>query len=418
MLTHHFDEEANQFRQHFDLDYQYSHLSLGMLAPHPRSVQEAVSIHREGFNKNPTLYYRNKDKYENLALEAAARYLCTSPKQIALTESTTMGLFLVYGGLKLGSEDEILTTVHEHYAALEILRFRELSDGVQVRKIRLYEQGREAGASSIVEKICNAISDKTRVLALTWVHSCSGVKIPLREIAQLVSEINRGRDPKSKILICVDGLHGFGIEDSTPKSLGCDFFISGCHKWLFGPRGTGLVWGKEEAWESVSPKITSFKLEAFWPWYKSLLPEDSCPRAWLCSPGGFQAYEHRWALSAAFDFHDRIGKSRIQNHIHSAAQYLKKATRAIPGVFLHTPSGSELSSGIVCFEIKNLSPDNVVEDLLNKGIITGQTPYRHSLNRFMPSIVNNREDLDRGISALRALASRADSPVFTGDRGA
>ena len=52
------------------------------------------------------------------------------------------------------------------------------------------------------------------------------------------------RPERERVLLCVDGVHGFGVEETSPAELGCDLFAAGCHKWLFGPRGTGLLWGR------------------------------------------------------------------------------------------------------------------------------------------------------------------------------
>ena len=79
----------------------------------------------------------------------------------------------------------------------------------------------------------HAITPATRVLALTWVHSSTGLKLPLRAITDAVRRINAGRDEAGRVLVCVDGVHGFGIEDVVLSDLGCDFFMAGCHKWLF-----------------------------------------------------------------------------------------------------------------------------------------------------------------------------------------
>ena len=62
---------------------------------------------------------------------------------------------------------------------------------------------------------------------------------------------NRAAAPSDRVLFCLDGVHGLGVEPETPGELGVDFLVSGCHKWLFGPRGTGLVWGRREAWAEV-----------------------------------------------------------------------------------------------------------------------------------------------------------------------
>ncbi|PWQ88693.1 aminotransferase, partial [Enterococcus faecium] len=82
---------------------------------------------------------------------------------------------------------------------------------------------------------------QTRVLGMTWVHSGSGVKLPVGQIGALVHEANRNRDENDRILYVIDGVHGFGVEDMRFADLQCDYFIAGTHKWMFGPRGTGII---------------------------------------------------------------------------------------------------------------------------------------------------------------------------------
>jgi selenocysteine lyase/cysteine desulfurase len=56
----------------------------------------------------------------------------------------------------------------------------------------------------------------------------------------------------------VDAVHGLGVEAEAATELGCDVFIAGCHKWLLGPRGTGIVWAHPRAHGAISPTIPSF----------------------------------------------------------------------------------------------------------------------------------------------------------------
>src|SRR5690349_20963410 len=131
---------------------------------------------------------------------------------VALTDSTTMGLGLLYTGLQLAPGDEILTSEHDHYSTYEALRAASLRSGASVRKLRLYQDGRSADAAAMVAAIRAGIAPATRVIALTWVHSCSGVKLPIQAIGQVIAEANAKRDPEHQIVYCVDGVHGFGIE--------------------------------------------------------------------------------------------------------------------------------------------------------------------------------------------------------------
>src|SRR6185436_20026490 len=141
-----------------------------------------------------------------------------------------------------------------------------------------------------------------RVIALTWVHSITGVKLPLRAIADAVAQVNRGRDEKARIILCVDGVHGLGVEDVDLPALGCDFFAAGTHKWIFGPRGTGVIWGKPESQHLVDPTIPPFTPAGA----KQLETTGDAPWGYSMTPGGFHSFEHRWALAEAFRFHLHI----------------------------------------------------------------------------------------------------------------
>ena len=51
----------------------------------------------------------------------------------------------------------------------------------------------------------------------------------------------------------VDGVHGLGCVDESVADFGADFFCAGTHKWIYAPRGTGLVWARPEAWARLGP---------------------------------------------------------------------------------------------------------------------------------------------------------------------
>ena len=84
------------------------------------------------------------------------------------------------------------------------------------------------------------------------------MRLPIARIAETLAEVNRSRDEKDRVLLIVDGVHGFGVEDPKITALGCDAFAAGTHKWLFGPRGTGFVWAKPAVWQRMRPVIPSF----------------------------------------------------------------------------------------------------------------------------------------------------------------
>src|SRR5215472_12669382 len=112
------------------------------------------------------------------------------------------------------------------------------------RKIQLFDSYDSISPDEIAERIRKAIGPNTRALGVTWVHSNSGVRLPIAGIAETLVEVNRGREEQNRVLLIVDGVHGLGVEDPNITALGCDAFAAGTHKWLFGPRGTGFIWAK------------------------------------------------------------------------------------------------------------------------------------------------------------------------------
>ena len=362
-------------RAQFRLQSGLIHMGGLYLASHPAPVRRAIERHRRGLDANPVGYlHAHEHELEAAVLRAAGAYLRARPADVALTDSTTMGLGLLYNGLDLRGGQEVVTTTHDFYATHEALRLKAERSGAGVRQVRLYAQPARATEDEIVDSLTRAVGPRTRVIALTWVHSSTGVKLPVRRIAEAL-----GRD-RARLLLCVDGVHGLGVEDATVGGLGCDFLVAGCHKWLFGPRGTGFVWGRPEAWPAASPTIPSFS---------------GGSAGGLMTPGGFHSFEHRWALAEAFRFHGRIGKRRVAARIHALNRRLKAGLAEMGHVTLLTPRADALSAGIVVFSVDRLSPAAVVAALRRRRIVATVTPYAPPHARLAPGLLNTPAEVDR-----------------------
>ncbi|MGH7562953.1 MAG: aminotransferase class V-fold PLP-dependent enzyme [Gemmatimonadota bacterium] len=397
-------EDWSSVREQFAIAERPIDLSAMLLASHPWPVRSAIEEHRQALDRDPTLYYeQNDDRLTRASAEAAAEYMRADFDDIALTDSTTMGLGLLYNGLRLRPGDELLTTEHDYYVTHESLRQVSEKTGAAVRRIRLYDEIGDVSAGGIVDRIRDAIRRRTRVLAITWVHSGTGLKIPLAEIAAAVDEVNDERDEEDHVLVCVDGVHGFGIEDATVDDLGVDFLAAGTHKWIFGPRGTGILWGRGDRWSHLRPSIPSFRDGASWTaWFQGEEPGGRAdgPRM---TPGGFKPFEHRWSMAPAFEFHQAIGKERVRERTHDLARHLKEGLRSIDGVQLVTPMDEDLSSGIVCCDVEGMSAWAAVNALRGRDIVATVTPYAVEYLRLSPSIRNTPEEVEAGLRAVRDL---------------
>ncbi|HEY0713494.1 MAG TPA: aminotransferase class V-fold PLP-dependent enzyme [Polyangia bacterium] len=381
------------------------HMALMLLTSHPRPVRDAIERHRRGLDENPVEYFEARFSHaENDVRTAAARYMGGDANHVALTDSTTMGLAVLYGGLRLRPGDEVLTTTHDHYSTHENLRLTALRAGrtkATVKKVALYEQASAATEESVTAKLLTAIGPRTRAVAVTWVHSSTGVKLPIKRIAAEIATLNRKRSEADRVLLCVDGVHAFGVEAESPAELGCDFFAAGCHKWLFGPRGTGVLWGRAEAWKANVSLIAAFEKDPYVAWMKGQIPGG--PPGPMATPGGFHSFEHRWALTEAFAFHQRLGRARVAARIHELARQCKEGLRAMPHITLHTPIADALSAGIICFEVRGMKAPDVIKRLHARKIIASVTPYATEYARLSPGLCNTPEEVDLVLREVRAL---------------
>lgn len=404
-------QDWSTVRDQFNLSRDYVHLSTFYIASHPRPVREAIDQYRRALDENPFrvveqgMFDPETEPIPAKVKAEVAAYLGGKPEEIALTGSTTMGLALVYNGLRIKPGQEVLTTVHDHYSHHEAIRLATEKSGATYRKIALFESFDTISEDAIVERIRRAVKPNTRAVGITWVHSSTGLKLPIRRIAQGIQEANTGRSESDRILLIVDGVHGLGVEDETVAEMGCDFFAAGTHKWMFGPRGTGILWARDATWGVMRPTVPSFEaFDVYTAWTHGEAPSSPTHAPWV-SPGGFQAYEHQWAVPAAFRFHQQIGRKRIADRIHALNDQCKEGLARMPHVTLYTPRGSRLSAGIVCFDVRGMSQDQVVRRLLDRRIIASTTPYGVSYARAAPSILNTPAEVDTFLREVRALAA-------------
>jgi selenocysteine lyase/cysteine desulfurase len=340
------------------------HFDAFVLASHPPAVRAAIERHRRGLDADAAgyLHAHEIELNERVAAEAA-RALNVRAEDVAFTDSTTMGLGLVYGGIRV--DGDVVTTEHDFYATHEALRLRF----GKVPQIRLYADPARATVDEIVSAVRRG-APRRGLLALTWVHSSTGVRLPLREIAAALPE---------ETLLAVDGVHGLAAVDE-PIDAG-HVFIAGTHKWLRGPRGTGIVWSR--VWDRLQPTIPSFT------------PGGA---AQAFTPGGYHSFEHRWALADAFAAHKPVGA-----RIAALATRLKQGLADIATVRLVTPLDQAVSAGIVCFEVDGLTPTEVVDRLRREHRIAASvTPYRTSYARFGVLGVDE-DDVDAAVRAVSRL---------------
>ena len=390
----------DKVRSDFDLDYSYIQMAQMLLASHPSRVRDAIEKHRKNLQINPAIYWE-KERFglEKAVMESAAKYMGVESSELAFTDSTTQGMALLLNGFKLKEGDEILSTTHDHYITDKSIDYACQKTGASVKRVSEYADPRKVSVDEVVNNISKSIGDRTRLVVVTWVQSCTGVKLPIRAISEEIHRINNQRDAKDRVYFMVDGVHGFGNQADNISDLGCDYFAAGTHKWIFGPRGTGLVWARKDAWNMIEPTVPAFKMSPYFEWLG--LPTNSkATFNEMFTPGGFHAFEHRWALNEAFEFQMAIGKDTIHERTTELNTMLKDAINEMPHIDLVTPVDTSLSAGINCFIADGYNAKATVDHFHHNKIIASSSPYRISYARLTPCIINTENEVEQCIKVL------------------
>lgn len=398
----------NAIRDSFLLDKRINFLDTLLLTSHPKWVRESILFYQMQLDRDPGHFWEENIGILSQSLrESAADYLECDPSELGFCASSTVGMGLIYGGLDLPKNSEILFTDQAHYSHFEAIRFSAARGDLSPRKIELYDHPFRVSLDDILSRLKKSISERTRVISLTWLQSSTGVKLPISEICQWIETQNLQRDPSEKIYVFVDGVHGFGVENISVKELRCDAFVTSCHKWLFGPRGTGLFWLSSSFAERIRPVVPCYDGKVFSDWIRGTLTSLE-RRAEHLAPGGFLSFEYQWSLKAAFDFHLAIGRKAISQRTKKFASRIKEAMMEMSHVQLITPRSEELSSALVCFEVEGFHPTEVIDFLRSQNIAGTTTPYNLSYARLTPSILNTECQIDLVIDVLSQFPSVRD----------
>jgi len=225
------------------------------------------------------------------------------------------------------------------------------------------------------------------VIAITHVTSTTGILYPAREIAEIAR--------KRGIWMHLDGAQSFACLDVNLKDIGCDSYAASAHKWLMGPLEAGILYVRSERIPQVWPSIVT----AGWT--------DHLKGARKLEVYGQRDDPRIVALEAAIDFVSLIGIRTIEARSRFLATHMKQQISEIGGVKLKTNLGPELSGGVVKCDINRVATKQAYDALWDKHRISiAMTASGDSQGlRFSPHIYNSREEIDRAVAAVKALAS-------------
>jgi selenocysteine lyase/cysteine desulfurase len=238
----------------------------------------------------------------------------------------------------------------------------------------------------LISQAEKAITPRTKLIAVTHVTSTTGIMYPAREIAAIAR--------KRGIWMHLDGAQSFGALDVNLKEIGCDTFSTSAHKWLMGPLENGVLFVRADRISQVWPAIVT----AGW--------SDHLKGARKLEVYGQRDDPRIVALESAIDFASLIGPAAVEARMRSLSGYMKRQLSEVGGVKLKTNLEPELSGGVIKCDINRVPTKQAYDSLWDHHRISiAMTASGDSQGlRFSPHIYNSREEIDRTVAAVKALA--------------
>ncbi len=373
------------------------YLDNGASAQKPTAVLEAIqSAYSETYsNVHRGLHFLSNastDLYE-AARESVRGFLnAASVDNIIFTRSTTEAINLVaqsFGGMTIGEGDEIVLSIFEHHSNIVPWHFHREQRGAVLKWVPYREDD-----SFDLEAFEAALSDRTKIVAITQMSNVTGTIVPIKEICRIAHQ--RG------IPVLVDGSQSAVHMAVDVEALDCDFFVMTGHK-LYGPSGIGILYGKPEYLEKMPPYMGGGEM---------ILDVMEDTITYAPPPHRFEAgtppIVQAIGLGAALTYMQTIGLDRIAAHEADLRDYAARRLGEMNSVkvFGNAPG----KGAIFSFEVEGAHAHDVATVLDREGVAVRAGTHcampllaRYGVTatcRASFGLYNTRDEVDRLVNAI------------------
>jgi selenocysteine lyase/cysteine desulfurase len=356
-----------------------TYLNTGTIGPTRRSTVDATLRSWEALEANPVAHYGQfagaPMKEDTRAV--AAKFLGCDLDEVAITGSTTAGMNAIAQGLQLGAGDRVLLTDQEHAGGLHCWQHLARHQGVELDVVPIPRS--EYHKAALVDAFASLVRPRTRVISLSHVFSSTGLRMPVAEIAALA---------RSRGAVCVvDGAQAVGGIRVNVRALGCHAYATSGHKWLLGPKGTGLLFIAKDAQAAIRP----------------MAYEDSY--ATYSAGNGVVNLPAIMGLGASIRYLDAAEMGKVEAHNLRLRNSLADRLAAVPGLTIVSPPAGELASPLLTA---------LLSERFDRGVVSRALLERHQVAirpthpefgfngiRFSMHEFNTDGDIDRAVEAVR-----------------
>ncbi|HEX8996342.1 MAG TPA: aminotransferase class V-fold PLP-dependent enzyme [Ktedonobacterales bacterium] len=315
---------------------------------------------------------------------AFAALLGCDASEVALTHNTTEGINIALMGIDWRPGDEVITSCAEHPGVLNPVYLLRQRYGVRIRMTDIGMPGHDD-----VAELRQALSPRTRAVALSHVSWSTGVILPVRELADATHEAGA-------LFIC-DAAQSCGMIPSQVYALGVDAYACSGQKWLCGPDGTGALFVRKDRLGDIQQSYMGpgSIVHGMSDYEGHFVPPAAASRyqAATIYPGSLAGLREslRW-LS------DDLGWEWIYQRVATLGAACRDALSTLDGVTMLTPR--DQMAGLVHFTVAGIAPDALCQRLTEQSIIARHTPNPLAV-RVSTGFYNSHDDIARLVAAIR-----------------
>ena len=370
-----------ELRALFPITERLVYLNHAAVSPLPIPTIQATEAQLRDVFDNGSLHFRRWLSVKEDARRLLASLLGARAEQVAFMRNTSDSLSTVANGLPWKAGDNIVTFRYEFPSNIyPWLRLRD-THGIEVRMCG------ERNGRVDQDEMCRLIDNRTRLVAISQVQFASGFRADIARLAEAARHYDA--------LLVVDVIQGLGVVPTDVEKEGIDVAAGAGHKWLLTPEGVGYLYLSDRARERIAPTLVGWVSVRSPEEYDNFdQPWNNGALAWETGTGP-NALIH--GLKASLELLTSIGTERISNYLEELTDYLCERLGEVDYDIVSSRVVGEKSQ-IVCIKHRHgASSMELYKRLAEQNIITAP---RGDRLRIAPHFYNNREDIDRLLTAL------------------
>jgi cysteine desulfurase/selenocysteine lyase len=366
----------------------------------PKSVIDALVGYYTGYNANihrgiHTLAEKATKAYEETRHTAKRFINASSEQEIIFTRGVTESINLVassYGRAFLNEGDEVIVSGLEHHSNIVPWQLIAEQKKATVRAIPVFDNG-----ELDIDAFRKLLSSKTKVVSVNHASNSLGTINPVKEIIKLAHAAGA--------IVLIDGAQAGAHLEIDVQDMDCDFYCLSSHK-MYGPTGTGILYGKKELLEKMPPYQGGGEMIKEVTFEKTTY-NDLPYKFEAGTPNIADVVAYKYAM----DFITTLGKENIAAHEHELLKYATERVSKLKGVKLVGTAKNKVS--VLSFTVEGIHHFDIGQMLDARGIAvrTGHHCTQPLMDRYCIegtvrasfAVYNTKQEIDQLVEGLERI---------------